>query len=235
MTYLQLIKDAYEDIGFLSKAKPDLDGRDQATALRTLQRVLGLYSEEPNFIPNLVRSTFLTALQQSFLVGASDAADVDNARPLEIKSAYIRDASNVDYPLRVKTVDQYARLGQKTVSQRPTELYYVPTYPDGTIYFDSTPITAAETCIYWAEEPFAEPAKLSETISLSPAFRHMLLCDMRLQLAAKKHMPIDPYWVADWRRTKAAITTQGSKSRTTVSVPDIGVNHEQGDILTDYR
>ena len=86
MTYLQLIMDAYEDIGFLSKGKPDLDGRDQATALRTIQRILGLYSEEPNFTPNLVRETFTTALQGSYTVGASDDADVDNPRPLEIQN-----------------------------------------------------------------------------------------------------------------------------------------------------
>lgn len=225
MTYAQLIRDAYEDIGWKSKGK-SLDGEDLATALRTVQRILGLWSDSPLMTPTMIYRNFaLTTGQNSYTIGESGTPDVSNPRPTEIRSAFIRDSGSLDYPLDIITVSEFVPIAQKDLNQRPEKLFYLPSLPNGTIYFDSDAYTASDYLHYYADEPLSEPSKTSESIALSPSYRQGLFCRLKISLATKKHMPIDPLWMSEWKEAKAAITTNATKNRTTVSQSDIGSSY----------
>jgi len=234
MTYLQVVQDAMASIGWYSKGR-QLDGHDKAYALRAIQRLLGLWSDKGWLtVAPIWRNFQLTANQNNFTVGESGSPDSSDPRPTKILEAFIRNSDN-DNHLSIIDSAKWAREFSKTAVSRPTELYYDPTIPNGTIYFNSKVASSSDYLHYLAEEPYTEPTKLSEDITASPAVRHALFCRLRLDFAPKKDVPIDPVWATDWLDAQNTIKTRAGANRTTTTVSDLAAGRGKRDILTDYR
>lgn len=69
---------------------------------------------------------------------------INTAKPLKIIQAFVRDTtSDVDVPMTIVTKDEYNRLGNKTSTGTPIQLYYEPLLDYGIMYVYPLPDTSA--------------------------------------------------------------------------------------------
>jgi hypothetical protein len=75
----------------------------------------------------------LTLSTQSYNIGIGQTVNIP--KPLKITQAILHDTqTNVDIPMRILTRDEYLRLGNKTTTGQPIQIYYDPQRDHGTLY-----------------------------------------------------------------------------------------------------
>jgi len=75
----------------------------------------------------------LTLSAQTYLIGTGQTINI--AKPLKITQAILHDTTtNVDIPMRIITRDEYNRLGNKTTTGQPIQIYYEPLRDYGTLH-----------------------------------------------------------------------------------------------------
>lgn len=75
----------------------------------------------------------LTLSTQSYNIGIGQTVNI--AKPLKITHAILHDTqTNVDIPMRIITRDEYLRLGNKTTTGQPIQIYYDPQRDHGVLY-----------------------------------------------------------------------------------------------------
>ena len=75
----------------------------------------------------------LTLSTQSYNIGIGQTVNI--AKPLKITQAILHDTqTNVDIPMRIITRDEYLRLGNKTTTGQPIQIYYDPQRDHGVLY-----------------------------------------------------------------------------------------------------
>lgn len=97
----------------------------------------------------------LTAGTATYTIGVG--GDINSARPTDIQHAFIRDASNYDWPLDKIGVIEYQQEPDKTTQARPEKFAYEPVHSLGKIYLHPTP-NAAETLCIDSIKPLADLA-----------------------------------------------------------------------------
>mgnify|MGYP003331710735 FL=1 len=71
---------------------------------------------------------------------------VDTAKPLRIVQAFNHNtSSNLDIPMRIVTRDEYNRLGDKTTTGTPIQIFYEPLNTYGVLHLFPTPDSTAQT------------------------------------------------------------------------------------------
>lgn len=111
-------------------------------------------------------------------------------RPLKINSAYVR-VSNLDYPVIPLNVEQYQKIGFKTLNGPwPKYLYYQPSDPIGNISFWPNP-SSGEMHIF-AETLFGKLNTLNDQITMPQGYNMALrwnLAEMLLPMFGKTSDP----------------------------------------------
>ena len=75
----------------------------------------------------------LTLSANSYTIGVGQTVNIP--KPLKVIQAILHDtSSNVDIPMRILTRDEYNRLGNKTTTGQPIQIYYDPQRDYGTLY-----------------------------------------------------------------------------------------------------
>jgi len=75
----------------------------------------------------------LTLSTQSYTIGLGQTININ--KPLKITQAILHDTqTNVDIPMRIITRDEYLRLGNKTTTGQPIQIYYDPQRDHGVLY-----------------------------------------------------------------------------------------------------
>lgn len=75
----------------------------------------------------------LTLDAKSYAIGIGQTVNI--AKPLKVTQAILHDTqTNVDIPMRIITRDEYLRLGDKSTSGQPTQIYYDPQRDTGILY-----------------------------------------------------------------------------------------------------
>lgn len=75
----------------------------------------------------------LTLSTQSYNIGIGQTVNI--AKPLKITQAILHDTqTKVDIPMRIITRDEYLRLGNKTTTGQPIQIYYDPQRDHGVLY-----------------------------------------------------------------------------------------------------
>lgn len=108
--------------------------------------------------------------------------ELNGNRPLSIRDdAVIRDGTT-DYPLSVKTIDEYRIEAVKGTTSRPWMLAYQPEFPLGIIYLYPTP-DSAYTLKYNSRTALANFTALSTQINLSPGYSEAIISNLAVKLA----------------------------------------------------
>ena len=85
------------------------------------------------------------------LVSGQSTYTLSTPKPLKLLQAWNRNTiSNVDIPMRIVTKDEYNRLGNKTTSGNPIQVYYDPRLDTGELHTFPTPSVteAANNVLY---------------------------------------------------------------------------------------
>lgn len=122
---------------------------DTPSATQTSEAAIALEHMVKNWMADgmplwgLSKTSFsLVASTASYSVGVSQTINI--GKPLRIIQAFLRNtSSNVDTPMRLITRDEYWRLGNKTSTGLPVQLYYDPQRATGTVYLYPTPDSTA--------------------------------------------------------------------------------------------
>lgn len=150
-------------------------------ALECLNDMINAWSVEEIVMPYTVAESFsLVSGTGTYSIGSGGA--FDTVRPIDIKHAFIRDTNDYDYLLTIQTVAQYNNKHVKTALNRPTMLYYRPTYPLGLIYFDYLPSTV-ETLYIESIKHLTNFSDLVTSIDILPELKSALIYNLAIELA----------------------------------------------------
>lgn len=130
-------------------------------------------------------------------------------RPLRITNAFTRIAvagqSDLDYQIRIQPRDKYTAIGLKTLPLPwPTDMYYDPTWPLGTLYFYGNPSMAGELHL-WCDQIFSEFVDTNQTINLPQGYSRAIKTNLALELAAEYGKAVSPTLAARARESKQMI------------------------------
>jgi len=116
-------------------------------------------------------------------------------KPLKIVQAYIHDSStNVDVPMRIITRDEYNRLGNKTVTGTPIQLYYDVQREYGIMNVfpvpNSTAITNKTIKIVY-QRPFEDFDASTDTPDFPQEWFEAIKYGLALRLAGEYAIPLE--------------------------------------------
>lgn len=162
-----LISRALRRAGILETGQTAL-ANDSLEALDTLNEILDQWSLEDLMIfYSTIESFALVAGTNTYSIGATGA--FVTVRPIEILTAYVRDANGIDYPpLNIIDYQNYQSITQKDPpnSTQPTILSYQPSFPNGQIYLWQTP-SAGWTLRLYTSKQFVRITDLTTEIDNS--------------------------------------------------------------------
>lgn len=165
----------------------------------------------------------VTANKRQYTIGTG--GDFNTRKPIEIVSAFIRDTSNVDYPVSVVSLETYDSIDDKLLANgRPEVLYYDPAatqqaVPTGTISLYNIP-DANYTLFLNSQKYLTEFVNLTDTVTFEPVYYDLLVNELacRIWRPMGRKGPVPP-----------DIERAASRARNVV----MGVNHRIGNMRTD--
>jgi hypothetical protein len=184
-TVLDLITDAMQEINVVA-AGETLAAEDATLGLRKLNGILDEWSARRIYVPNVNFSLYtLTANLQPHTIGPTGTFVV-SSRPVRIENAALvlsPSGNSVDIPLRIRDDNWWANQRVKTITtSTPTDLYYSPDMPNGSLYLWPIPNAAnglrLET---WSiVDKFADT---STALNLPPGYQRALTLTLAESLA----------------------------------------------------
>lgn len=178
MTALDIISDALNELGVLSAAETP-SAEDAAFGLRRLNQLLDSWNAERDAVyADVFASGTLTPSLSPHTIGPTGTI-VTAQRPVSIEGANLMLSSTVRSSIDV-TRDAswwFARSTPLLATTIPTDLYYDPTWPNGSLYFWPVPTTTGPVEL-WTRQVlaaltlvtvFTMPPGYQEAVSLSLA------------------------------------------------------------------
>lgn len=183
------------------------------TGLHALNSMLDSWNLENLLVYyfNQVTGT-LTSGTSSRTIG--DAGNYDTVRPVKIDSAFLR-SGTTDYPLEIRTMEEYDALQTKTVTGTPDSLFYSADFPLGILYFYPVP-SQTYTLYLRHEEQLEYFSSLTEEVFLPPGYRRTIEYNLALEIAPEFGVEIPPMVAA------MAATSKGNIKRSNYKVPLAG-------------
>ncbi len=160
---------------------------DATTALDALNALVDQFKAERLQIHTTTRTVWsIVASTQDYTLGTGGTINV--ARPVYIAHVALQDTTDSpvsEAPLNEMTDAAWQAVSQKTVtSPEPTDYYYNPTYPLGTLSLYPTPTGTTLQGVLYAPAAIAEFATLDTSVALPPGYRRMLIKNLALELCA---------------------------------------------------
>lgn len=184
---LDIINAAAFEIGALAGGE-QLSSDDQAWVLQKLQRLIDRYNAREVMIYNVNFTVFTlnppaTPLDPT-TIGPGGNFDV-NQRPVSIESiGLILDGTpGVELPLNCRDQDWWANNRIKGLtSTLPTDFYYSPDWPLGSIYFWPVP-TASHQVRLQSRLVLGETTAYDQNFSMPPGYWDLIVSELAISLA----------------------------------------------------
>ena len=153
--------------------------------LDAMNRMLGGWSTEGLLI-NAETKNELTLVPGTASYTMGTGGTFNTSRPQQILQAILRKASggsNIDHPVRILTLSEWAEITQKGQSgQIPRSLYADGGYPLNTITLYPVP-SEANTLIVYSLKPLSEISTLDTSISMPPGTDRAIIYNLAVELA----------------------------------------------------
>lgn len=194
-TALEIIADALAEIG-AGEVGQEVPADDSALCLRHLNRLLGLWSNNPAMYPVLPSMAVTLNGAASYTIGPT--GDVVATRPLRIDRATALDASGNEYHVNVLSRAEWDAIHVKDVdASPPSDIWYdaqnsngrVYVYPKATGYTLSlkgpglVATFASTSTVLALPEGYESALVLSLALSVAPSFRVQASADLRARAA----------------------------------------------------
>lgn len=181
MTVKEIIEAALQELGIIEAGStPDFD--DLAWCLSKFNRMLNSWSADGINLHYRVSEFFAMASgTPSYEIGSG--ATFDTARPNVVEDAFIR-INGYDYPVKVRPMDEYWNISDKTIESRPTKLYYNPTYPNGTIYLYYVP-DSSDTLHIVSQKPLTVYTDEDTSVSIPGEYEEAMVTELAVRMAPR--------------------------------------------------
>lgn len=176
MTVRDLIKMTLQTAGVLA-ANDTPSANDQTLVLNLLTEMLDSWSAEGFLIYAASREEFTLASGQSTRT-MGPTGNFVTTRPSDIVAVNLK-INNLEYPLDIINLDQWAALPDKSLTTRPSKVYIQGTFPNETLNLYPTPDAAYSLDIY-SRKPLTT-LLITDTLSYPPGYQEAL----RLNLTKK--------------------------------------------------
>jgi hypothetical protein len=233
---LELIKEALIEINAHSPG--ELIPSEQATfALSKLNGILDTWAAQSIMAYNVEFNEYtLTPNLQPHTIGPTGSlTPVVTQRPVDILSAAIiltTSTPNVHVPLRIRDKDWWARLSVPALATSiPSDLYYAPTFPNGSIYL--SPIGTIAYGLKLETLTLLTQVILTTAINLPPAYKEALVLTLALRVAPSYGKQPSVLTLAAQMKAMQAIQSLNCKSPR-MGTRDYGIPGGDGGYY-DYR
>ena len=221
-TARDVITDALRELGVLAAGETATTD-DADSGLQSLNRLIDQWAAESLLIYSETRTeTAVVPSQASYTVGAG--GDINVAWPRFLEDVRWQDTTpspDAEYPLRKLTDRDWQRLGQKDLtSVYPSEYYYNPTFPFGTLWLWPIPTGTTLQIVTYHKAAVAEFTALNTVLSLPPGYRRMLVKNLALDLAPSYGKQVDGALVEAARESLAVVQRANRRLRDLTFPPD---------------
>lgn len=212
MTVLDLIQEALAEIGAYAQGETP-SAADAQFALSKLNRMIDAWMAQRLFVYNLDFTQFtLVPSLTPHTIGPVGATFTVAKRPVRIEAANIvltNVSPSVLSPLNIRN-DQWWQANRVpgVTTTLPTDLYYSPTWPNGSLYFWPIP-TVAYGVQLWLWNNIAEYSSLVTVVSLPQGYRSALVYSLAEELCPSFGKQLSP-----------SLATLATKSREIVKSPN---------------
>lgn len=191
-TALDIVVRAYKAltvVGASSATSPNTEQRNDG--LVALQTMLDSWNTE-NLTLFDVRENQLTLSigVSSYTIGSGGTVNI--TRPMQIIDAYVQDSGGNNYPLTIRTRDQWNMIGNRSsviTSQIPTDIFYDPTYPLGVLSVFPYPLTNY-TVFFDSYTALSSVSTLTQTISFPPGYERAFVFNLAVEISAQTGIPL---------------------------------------------
>lgn len=176
----------------------------QAYGLEKVNRIINDWNAEhgATYVEEFADHT-LTPNLNPHTIGSSSATFTVTQRPVSIEWANIV-ISDVRYPVAIHQAEWYANLPDDTISDSiPTDLYYAPGWPNGSIYLYPVPNTA-RTLELWTRAVLSS-LTAAGTVSLPPAYENALVLTLAESLTSPLSVPMPQALPAQAREARGRV------------------------------
>ncbi len=191
-TALDIVVRAYKALTVVSVSSATSPTTEQRNdGLVAFQSLLDSWDTE-NLTLSRVRENILN-LQvgvSSYTVGIGGTINV--ARPMQIIQAYIQDGGGNNYPLTIRTRDQWNMIGNRSAiitSQIPTDIFYDPVYPLGVLSVFPYPLTSYQI-FFDSYEAISTVSTLTQTVAFPPGYERAFVFNLAVEIAAQTGIPL---------------------------------------------
>jgi hypothetical protein len=195
-TLLDLITDAYGEIGVLGEGEVPTAAQ-AALGLRKTNDLVDQWAAERLAIYTITRTLkTVTASDGEYSVGSG--GDINIARPVYLDHVNLVETSadpDRETELRELTDDEYAAIVEKArTATNPNSWYYNPTFATarGTLSLFPIPTSSTLQIALYVPTAVAEFAATSDSVSLPPGYKRMIVKNLALELAPSFQRQIDP-------------------------------------------
>lgn len=185
-TVQNLIHGALRLIRVKGRGRP-ISGEDSQSAFDALNMLLAGLSLDNPFAFAVTKESFsISAGQATYTIGPT--GDMVTVRPEEIRELFFNDGVT-DYPIKFITESEWTPIADKTVTGRPERVWYNPTFPDGTLYFEYYPDTNYTLNVH-SLKALTAFTSLTQTVELPPGYERMIKYNLALELAPEYGRPV---------------------------------------------
>lgn len=206
----------------------------------SLNMLIGLWGSRNLMTTAEIGENFaLTAAQASYLMGVSSVAlptDFDTVKPNKIISAFVRDSSGNDYPLKIITRQEYNDFEIKTTTGIPRYLFQDPGAVQQvnhvmTLYLYPAPESTTTYTLYlFSEKPMTKVSTLDDEITMPEVYITALVFNLPFFITPEYERPIPAEVVSIANQSLKAIETlNASQKKERVRIDPLNII--TGDIL----
>lgn len=189
-TVLDIATAALQRLGVIDATETP-SSADSSYALSTLNLLVDKWGTEKLLTFSTTRSTWtIVSGTAAYTVGSGGAVNITRPPIHFIEHVRFQDTSvspTLEMRMDPLTVDAYAAIPQKdTTSNYPTAYYYNPTWSSGLASLTLYPVPTSSTLqgvIYYDPFPVSEFTALSDSVSLPPGYRLMMVTNLAMEMA----------------------------------------------------
>jgi hypothetical protein len=234
-TCLDIIKRGMRMAGILG-AGENPDAEDQQDVFDILNGMLDAWDVDALRIYNVNFTSYaLTSGQQSYTIGQSGSANFNGRRPDMIVNAnlvFTSTTPNTRRPLYVLDDDEWAAISVRSglSPSAPTQMYYSPDFPDGTLNFWPTPGSgySVELETWVAISQFAA---ITDTFSFPPGYYEAICSNLAMRLCTPEWGMLSvPDSIDRLARESRARIEAHNSTPSPLAIPDSGLqgNRQHG-------
>jgi hypothetical protein len=236
VTVQEIITASLNDLGVLEGGEqPTAD--DAAQGLSALNTLVDQWAAERLMLSKSQRTTrAITPGLADYTIGPSGLIVI--ARPVYLDALRISDSAStpaIEYQMRDSLTDEgWANVSIKSLtSPRPTEWYYNPTFPNGTLTLWPVPTSSTLTLVIYYPVAVTE-FLLTDTISLPPGYRRMIQKVLAMELGPSYDKKIDAQVIQGAARAEQVVKRSNVRLRDMAVEPAaLGRRHGSYNILID--